>query len=102
MNRNGVVWGPLGTGMVLTLALLSSSLACSSDAGKENDVGGSAQGAAAGTGAASGSGGAGTSGSTSSERQGTFSVDMHEATPTNPARTNVLGIIYDGPPASGE
>jgi hypothetical protein len=27
---------------------------------------------------------------------------MHEATPTNAARTNVLGIVYDGPPASGE
>jgi hypothetical protein len=27
---------------------------------------------------------------------------MHEATPTTPARTNVLGIIYDGPAPSGE
>jgi hypothetical protein len=104
MNRNGIGLIPLRTGMVLTLALLSPSLACSSDGEKEDNAGGSAQaaGAAAAAGAASGSGGGAGSGNTSSERQGTFSVDMHEATATAPARTNVLGIVYDGPPASGE
>jgi hypothetical protein len=103
MNRNGMDWIPLRISTVLTLALLSSSFACSSDSGKEGNAGGSAQAAGApAAGAASGSGGASASGGGSSERQGTFRVDMHEGTPTNPARTNVLGIIYDGPPASGE
>jgi hypothetical protein len=104
MNRNGMVGSPLCTCILLTLALLSSSLACSSDDGPQNNAGGSGQtaGATAGGGAASGSGGASATAGTSSEKQGTFRVDMHEATASTPARTNVLGILYDGPPASGE
>jgi hypothetical protein len=93
-----------GSVLALGLVLLAPTTGCSSDDDKTDSSGGAPQAAGSGgrAGGQSGSGGAAAGGGAPSGKQGTFSVDMHEATRTNPARTNVLGIIYDGPVPSGE